>query len=65
MKKTKINEAASLLAKKRWKGMTEAEISAHQSKIASIPRTAKRCFCVEESMWTAASRSRQEWQFSI
>ena len=45
MKKTKINEAASMLAKKLWAGMTEEELSAHLSKIASLPRTAKRRFC--------------------
>lgn len=52
----KINEAASAMAKARWNKTTAKERTEHARKIASVPRTAKRCFCGASSMWTAAQR---------
>lgn len=51
-----VNAAARLMAEKRWKGTTPEERKAYGSRIASGPRTAKRCFCGARSMWTAANR---------
>jgi len=42
--------------KARWAGLTEQEVSAQQKRIASLPRTDKRCFCGQESMLKAAGR---------
>jgi hypothetical protein len=56
MKKTAINKAATALAKARWEGVSEEERVATARRAASTPRTAKRCFCGQESMWKAANR---------
>ena len=53
--KKRISKAARA-GQMRWDGMTKKEISAHQRKIASLPRVEKRCFCGAESMARAASR---------
>ena len=53
--KKRVSDAARA-GQMRWDGMTKKQISAHQLKIASLPRTQKRCFCGEESMLRAASR---------
>ena len=40
----------------RWGKLTPEERSAHNAKIARLPRSDKRCFCGQESMWVAANR---------
>lgn len=55
-KEKPINLAARMMAEKRWEGKTPEERTAHAQKAARTPRTAKRCFCGESSMWHAASR---------
>lgn len=42
--------------KARWAKMTPEERSAHNRRIAQMPRTEKRCFCGETSMIDAANR---------
>jgi len=57
MKKEKtVNLAARALAQKRWKDTTPEERSETLRRAAQVPRTAKRCFCGEHSMWRAANR---------
>lgn len=56
MKNKTTSDAASALAKARWKKATAEERSEHGRKMAEGPRTAKRCFCGKNSMWRAANR---------
>ena len=53
--------AARLMAEARWKGVTRAEraqaMTAVASQGAGRPRSEKRCFCGQETMWTAANRN--------
>lgn len=53
--KDKVNQAASLLAKKRWANTTPEERKRETTRVAKLPRTAKRCFCGASSMLAAAN----------
>jgi hypothetical protein len=54
--KEMVNQAARTLAATRWGKKTPAERSAYASRIASQPRSEKRCFCGRHSMLRAAAR---------